>query len=89
MVPAGPQGLVGHAISIFAKMGAVCDVYDAITSNRPYKAGWDPAESLRKMAEWANGHFDPSCIPSLREDDGNIPSGFSGSINFRAYWGGN
>ena len=29
-----------------ARMGSLCDVYDAITSNRPYKAGWDPAESI-------------------------------------------
>ncbi|MEP6969921.1 MAG: HD-GYP domain-containing protein, partial [Betaproteobacteria bacterium] len=42
-----PKGLKGDAISLYAKMGAVCDVYDAITSNRPYKAGWDPSESLR------------------------------------------
>ena len=53
-----PKGLKGEEISLFAKMGAVCDVYDAITSNRPYKAGWPPSESLRKMAEWAKGHFD-------------------------------
>jgi HD-GYP domain-containing protein (c-di-GMP phosphodiesterase class II) len=30
-------------------MGAVCDVYDAVTSNRPYKAGWDPGTSIRRM----------------------------------------
>ena len=53
-----PDKLGGEHISLFAKMGAVCDVYDAITSNRPYKAGWSPAESLCKMAEWSNGHFD-------------------------------
>lgn len=34
-----PHGLKGENISLFAKMGAVCDVYDAITSNRPYKKG--------------------------------------------------
>lgn len=57
-----PHGLKDAEISLFAKMGAVCDVYDAITSNRPYKAGWDPAESIRKMAEWSTGHFDtPRC----------------------------
>jgi HD-GYP domain-containing protein (c-di-GMP phosphodiesterase class II) len=53
-----PEGLKNEEISLFAKMGAVCDVYDAITSNRPYKSGWDPAESIRKMAEWTEGHFD-------------------------------
>lgn len=47
-----PQRLAGDAIPRLAKMGAVCDVYDAITSNRPYKQGWDPAESLKRMATW-------------------------------------
>lgn len=46
-----PDKLSGDQISLFAKMGAICDVYDAITSNRPYKSGWDPAESIRKMSE--------------------------------------
>ena len=53
-----PERLAGENISLLARMGAICDVYDAITSNRPYKAGWDPAESLSRMASW-QGHFDP------------------------------
>ena len=56
-------------------MGAVCDVYDAITSNRPYKAGWDPAESLRRMAEWANGHFDPTVFQAFVKSLGIYPIG--------------
>jgi putative nucleotidyltransferase with HDIG domain len=70
-----PRGLSGNDISIFAKMGAVCDVYDAITSNRPYKTGWDPAESLRKMAEWANGHFDPVVFQAFVKTMGIYPVG--------------
>lgn len=70
-----PKGLKGDEISLFAKMGAVCDVYDAITSNRPYKAGWDPAESLRKMAEWANGHFDPKVFQAFVKSLGIYPIG--------------
>lgn len=70
-----PDRLKGDAISLFAKMGAVCDVYDAITSNRPYKAGWDPAESLRKMAEWANGHFDPQVFQAFVKSMGIYPVG--------------
>ena len=70
-----PKGLSGDEISQFAKMGAVCDVYDAITSNRPYKAGWDPAESLRKMAEWANGHFDPKIFQAFVKSMGIYPVG--------------
>ncbi len=70
-----PKGLKGDAISLFAKMGAVCDVYDAITSNRPYKSGWDPAESLRKMAEWTNGHFDPKVFQAFVKSMGIYPVG--------------
>lgn len=70
-----PKRLKDAEISLFAKMGAVCDVYDAITSNRPYKAGWDPAESLRKMAEWANGHFDPMVFQAFVKSLGIYPIG--------------
>lgn len=70
-----PKGLKADGISLFAKMGAVCDVYDAITSNRPYKAGWDPAESLRKMAEWAKGHFDESVFQAFVKSLGIYPIG--------------
>lgn len=70
-----PKGLKADEISLFAKMGAVCDVYDAITSNRPYKAGWDPAESLRKMAEWANGHFDGEVFQAFVKSLGIYPIG--------------
>ncbi|MDR7304960.1 HD-GYP domain-containing protein [Rhodoferax saidenbachensis] len=70
-----PNGLKGDEISLFAKMGAVCDVYDAITSNRPYKTGWDPAESLRKMAEWSNGHFDGKVFQAFVKSLGIYPIG--------------
>ena len=56
-------------------MGAVCDVYDAITSNRPYKAGWDPAESIRKMAEWSKGHFDERVFQAFVKSIGIYPTG--------------
>ncbi len=69
-----PERLKGDQISLHAKMGAVCDVYDAITSNRPYKSGWDPAESLRKMAEWP-GHFDPTVFQAFVKSIGIYPVG--------------
>jgi HD-GYP domain-containing protein (c-di-GMP phosphodiesterase class II) len=70
-----PKGLVNGDISVYARMGAVCDVYDAITSNRPYKTGWDPAESLRKMAGWAEGHFDPRVFQAFVKSLGIYPIG--------------
>ncbi|WP_349745293.1 HD-GYP domain-containing protein [Roseateles cavernae] len=69
-----PHGLVGEQISLFAKMGAVCDVYDAITSVRPYKSGWDPGESLRRMAQW-KGHFEPRIFQAFVKTVGIYPIG--------------
>lgn len=70
-----PKGLKGLDISLFAKMAAVCDVYDAITSNRPYKAGWDPSESLRQMGQWASGHFDLAVFQAFAKTLGIYPVG--------------
>ena len=69
-----PKRLTGETMSLFAKMGAVCDVYDAVTSNRPYKAGWDPAESIKRMAEW-KGHFDPVVFQAFVKSLGIYPIG--------------
>ena len=70
-----PHRLAGEQISLFARMGAVCDVYDAITSNRPYKAGWSPAESIRKMAEWSKSHFDEKIFQAFVKAVGIYPTG--------------
>jgi putative nucleotidyltransferase with HDIG domain len=70
-----PERLADAQISLYAKMGAVCDVYDAITSNRPYKNGWEPAESLRKMAEWSKGHFDTEIFHAFVKSVGIYPIG--------------
>jgi HD-GYP domain-containing protein (c-di-GMP phosphodiesterase class II) len=69
-----PFGLAGDTLSQFARMGAVCDVYDAVTSNRPYKAGWDPAESIAQMASW-KGHFDPVIFKAFVCSLGIYPTG--------------
>jgi HD-GYP domain-containing protein (c-di-GMP phosphodiesterase class II) len=69
-----PHGLPGEKISLLARMGAVCDVYDAITSNRPYKAGWDPAESIARMAGWT-GHFDKPVFAAFVQSLGIYPVG--------------
>jgi putative nucleotidyltransferase with HDIG domain len=69
-----PHRLRGDAITLHARMGAVCDVYDAITSNRPYKAGWDPAESITRMASW-NGHFDSAVFAAFVKSLGIYPAG--------------
>ncbi|WP_371868672.1 HD-GYP domain-containing protein [Pseudoduganella ginsengisoli] len=70
-----PEGLKGGSISLYSRMGAICDVYDAITSNRPYKQGWCPAESLRRMAEWSKGHFDERIFAAFVKCLGIYPIG--------------
>lgn len=69
-----PEHLNGSQISVFAKMGAVCDVYDAVTSNRPYKAGWEPGISLQRMAQW-KGHFDEDIFKAFVKSVGIYPIG--------------
>lgn len=70
-----PDKLSGDKLSLFARMGAVCDVYDALTSNRCYKNGWEPADTIRKMAEWKNGHFDERVFQAFVKTIGIYPSG--------------
>lgn len=69
-----PHGLSGERLSRLARMSAVCDVYDAITSNRPYKAGWDPSESISRMASW-KGQFDPIVFQHFVRSLGIYPNG--------------
>jgi putative nucleotidyltransferase with HDIG domain len=70
-----PDKLSGDALSVFARMGAICDVYDAITSERCYKHSWDPAVALRKMAEWRQGQFDEGVFQAFVKTVGIYPTG--------------
>lgn len=64
-----------NEISHFSRMAAVCDVYDAVSSGRPYKSAWDPADSIRKMTEWAPTHFDPVVFHAFVKSIGIYPIG--------------
>ena len=70
-----PENLHRDAISLIAKMAAICDVYDAITSERPYKRGWDPAKSLHRMAEWSYAQFDLPLFQAFVKTLGIYPIG--------------
>jgi HD-GYP domain-containing protein (c-di-GMP phosphodiesterase class II) len=61
-----PLGLAGDEIPMIARMGAICDVYDALTSNRAYKAAWTPDKALETMAA-APGHFDAELLKSFAQ----------------------
>jgi putative nucleotidyltransferase with HDIG domain len=70
-----PDRLKGDEITLFAKMGAICDIYDAISSNRPYKSAWTPFESLRQMASWGKGHLDHEIFRAFVQSIGVYPVG--------------
>ena len=69
-----PHKLPNDQLSQLVRMGSICDVYDAITSNRPYKMGWDPADSIGKMASW-KGQFDPVIFATFVKGVGIYPTG--------------
>jgi putative nucleotidyltransferase with HDIG domain len=70
-----PENLNENSISLHARMGAVCDVYDAVTSDRCYKAGWSPADAIKRMAEWRVGHFDETVFKAFVKTVGIYPVG--------------
>lgn len=70
-----PHALPAERIGRLARMAAICDVYDAITSVRAYKPGWDPAEAVRKMAEWTTSHFDAALFQAFVKTVGIYPVG--------------
>jgi len=70
-----PEKLKGDQLTLFARMGAVCDVYDAISSERCYKKAWSPSESIHKMASWKDGHFDETVFHAFVKTIGIYPNG--------------
>ena len=70
-----PHRLQGEQIGLLAKMCAICDVYDALTSDRPYQKGLDPAEAMRKMAEWCPAQFDDGIFRAFVKALGIYPTG--------------
>ena len=60
-----PQGLAGEAIPLAARIVAVADVFDALTSKRPYKAAWSLEKTLDFMGQEAGRHFDPEIVAAF------------------------
>ena len=60
-----PNGLKGQQIPLFGRIVAVADVFDALTSERPYKRAWS-LEDACKFLEYGRGkHFDPLCVEAF------------------------
>ncbi len=57
-----PRGLKGDEIPLAARIFAIADVYDALTSDRPYRKAWSHKETLQYIQSEAGQHFDPQII---------------------------
>ncbi|MBI3152059.1 MAG: HD domain-containing protein [Chloroflexi bacterium] len=60
-----PDGLAGESIPLFARIFAFADVYDALTSDRPYRRAWSRTEAIAYIVEQSGVHFDPSITPTF------------------------
>lgn len=60
-----PQGLQGDGIPIFSRIVAVADVFDALTSERPYKKAWSLEQAVDHLKANAGTHFDPLCVDAF------------------------
>jgi putative two-component system response regulator len=63
-----PNGLVGEAIPLTARIVAVADVFDALTSTRPYKTGWETGRAVALLKSGRGRHFDPVCVDAFLAD---------------------
>lgn len=57
-----PRGLKGEQIPLAARIFAVIDVWDALTSDRPYRSAWSPEKALEYIKEQSGHHFDPEVV---------------------------
>jgi HD-GYP domain-containing protein (c-di-GMP phosphodiesterase class II) len=60
-----PRGLKGEEIPLAARIFSIVDVYDALTSNRPYRAAWPKDKTLHHIRELSGGHFDPQVVDAF------------------------
>lgn len=56
------NGLQGEEISIYGRISAVADVFDALISSRPYKKAWTMERAINFLKENSCTHFDPVCV---------------------------
>ncbi len=60
-----PHGLKGEQVPLIARIVAVADVYDALTSERPYKTAWTSDDAIAYLKREKGRHFDPTCLQAF------------------------
>jgi len=63
-----PNGLKGEDIPLFGRIVAVADVFDALTSERPYKKAWSVEQASQLLHDGSGKHFDPQCVSAFFTD---------------------
>ena len=58
-----PEGLAGDNIPLVARIAAICDVFDALTTERPHKAAWVVDDAIEEIRTRSGSHFDPDIVP--------------------------
>ena len=61
-----PNGLAGEAIPLVGRIAAIADVFDALTSERPYKRAWTTEAAAAEIARGSGTHFDPGLVRAFR-----------------------
>ncbi|MFT7458209.1 MAG: two-component system response regulator RpfG [Planctomycetota bacterium] len=67
-----PNKIQKQDIPIEARIVAVADVFDALTSQRPYKEAWNINDALKQIDEQKSIHFDPDCVKALQARSGEL-----------------
>jgi HD-GYP domain-containing protein (c-di-GMP phosphodiesterase class II) len=67
-----PDGLKGDSIPIEARIVTVADVFDALTSERPYKKAWSNEAAYQRLQEMSGKQFDPECVQALIKNKAKI-----------------
>jgi HD-GYP domain-containing protein (c-di-GMP phosphodiesterase class II) len=70
-----PNGLKGGEISEFGQIGAIVDIYDALSSERCYKSALPPTEALKKLFEWSGPYLNRSLVEQFVLHMGIYPVG--------------
>jgi len=60
-----PSGLKGDQIPLAGRICAICDVYDALLAQRPYKAPWTHEDTLAEIERGSGSHFDPELVDAF------------------------
>ncbi len=60
-----PHGLAGEAIPLVGRVAAIADVFDALTTERPYKNAWPIERAFEYLREQAGTQFDPRCVAAF------------------------